>query len=56
MINSAGTESKYGLKLTIPTLIPALCGWFIGLLMGHLWWRMKGNKDTEELGLDEKHK
>lgn len=37
-------------------LIPALCGWFIGLLMGHLWWRMKGNKDTEELGLDEKHK
>ena len=37
-------------------LVPALVGWFIGLLMGHLFWRMKGNKDTEELGLDENHK
>jgi hypothetical protein len=33
-------------------LIPLL----VGILIGHLFWRMKGNNDTRELGLDEKHK
>lgn len=58
-ISQGGTEASISsLIITLSyrqPLVPALVGWFIGLLMGHLFWRMKGNDDTRELKLDEKH-
>lgn len=30
-------------------------GFFLGVLSGHLFWRMKGNKDTRALELDVEH-
>lgn len=30
-----------------------MLGLFNGILIGHLFWRMKGNKDTLEIKLDE---
>ncbi len=58
-ISQGGTEASISSQLIVLSykqpLVPALIGWFIGLLMGHLFWRMKGNDDTRALGLDEKH-
>lgn len=58
-VMNGGTEASISsLIITLSykqPLVPALVGWFIGLLMGHLFWRMKGNDDTRALGLDEKH-
>jgi hypothetical protein len=39
----------------MPFMVAMIC-YFNGLLHGHLFWRMKGNKDTRSLGLDEKLK
>lgn len=33
--------------------LPFCIGLFIGILSGHLFWRMKGNKDTAKIKLDE---
>lgn len=58
-IMNGGTEASISsLIITLSykqPLVPALVGWFIGLLMGHLFWRMKGNDDTRALKLDDKH-
>jgi len=58
-IMGGGTEASISsLIITLSykqPLVPALVGWFIGLLMGHLFWRMKGNDDTRALKLDDKH-
>jgi hypothetical protein len=58
-ISQGGTEASISSQLIVLSykqpLVPSLISWFIGLLMGHLFWRMKGNNDTRALGLDEKH-
>lgn len=58
-ISQGGTEASISSQIIVLSykqpLVPALVGWFVGLLMGHLFWRMKGNDDTRALGLDEKH-
>jgi hypothetical protein len=57
-IHYGGTEASISSLLIVsaykmPFLV--LCiGLFVGILLGHLFWRMKGNKDTRELGLDDK--
>lgn len=52
-IMNGGTEASISsLIITLSyrqPLIPAIIGWFIGLLMGHLFWRMLPNKDTVEI-------
>lgn len=55
-ISQGGTEASISsaiIKLSYKQpLVPLLIGWFVGLLFGHLFWRMKGNEDTKELNLD----
>lgn len=56
-ISQGGTEASISSQIIILSykqpLVPALVGWFIGLLMGHLFWRMKLNKDTIANGIDK---
>lgn len=58
-IMKGGTEASISSRIILMSynmpLIPAVIGWFIGLLMGHLFWRMKGNDDTRAVGLDNKN-
>lgn len=58
-ISQGGTEASISSQIITLSykqpLVPCLIGWFVGLLQGHLFWRMKGNDDTRALGLDEKH-
>lgn len=52
-----GTEASISsLIITSSYQMPFMtfsCGLVIGVLIGHLFWRMKGNKDTAKLKLDE---
>jgi hypothetical protein len=54
-IYKGGTESSISsLLITSAYKMPFMVfsiGFFFGLLCGHLFWRMKSNKDTKELGL-----
>ena len=56
-IMNGGTEASISsLIITMAYKMPFMVfciGYFSGVLTGHLFWRMKGNKDTKELGLDE---
>lgn len=51
-----GTEASISnLIITSAYQMPfmVLCiGFFLGILCGHLFWRMRGNEDTKKLGLD----
>jgi hypothetical protein len=55
-INVGGTEASISsLLITAAYKMPFMVymvGLFNGILVGHLFWRMRGNKDTKELGLD----
>lgn len=58
-ISQGGTEASISSQIIVlsykqPFLV-SMISWFIGLLQGHLFWRMKGNKDTKALGLDDEH-
>lgn len=59
-IHYGGTEASISsLLITSAYQMPFMVfciGLFIGILGGHLFWRMKANNDTRLLGLDEKQK
>lgn len=52
-ISQGGTEASISSAIIVLSykqpLVPCLIGWFIGVLMGHLFWRMLPNKDTVEI-------
>ena len=54
-INEGGTEASISsILITYAYKMPFLVyciGLFNGILVGHLFWRMKSNKDTKELNL-----
>jgi hypothetical protein len=58
-IMNGGTESSISsLIITMAYKMPfaVYCiGLFNGILVGHLFWRMKGNKETAKLGLDHEN-
>lgn len=58
-ISGGGTEASISsLIITSAYQMPFLVfclGFAPGVLVGHLFWRMKGNKDTRALGLDVEH-
>jgi len=58
-VSSAGNEASISsLLITSAYQMPFMVfciGFFMGVLAGHLFWRMKGNKDTRALGLDVEH-
>jgi hypothetical protein len=51
-----GTEASISSLVITASYKQPLIPLLVGILIGHLFWRMKGNNDTRELGLDEKHK
>ena len=55
-----GTEASISsLLITSAYRVPFMVfciGFFSGILFGHLFWRMRGNKDTRALGLDDEQK
>jgi hypothetical protein len=56
-ISQGGTEASISsLIITASYEMPFMVfctGFFMGLLSGHLWWRMKPNKDTIAKGIDK---
>lgn len=56
-IEGGGTEASISsLLITTAYKMPFMVycvGLLNGIFVGHLFWRMKGNKDTKELGLDD---
>ena len=56
-ISQGGTEASISSQIIVLSykqpLVPCLIGWFIGVLMGHLFWRMRPNKDTISNGIDK---
>lgn len=59
-IYEGGTEASISsILITYAYKMPFLVyciGLFNGVLVGHLFWRMRGNKDTRAIGLDEEEK
>lgn len=58
-VSTAGNEASISsLIITSAYQMPFMVwciGFSMGVLTGHLFWRMKGNKDTRALGLDVEH-
>lgn len=56
-INQGGTEASISSYIiTMAYKMPFavfMTGLFNGIFVGHLFWRMKGNKDTKAIGLDD---
>jgi hypothetical protein len=56
-ISFGGTEASISsLIITSAYQMPFMVfciGLLTGILFGHLFWRMKGNEDTKEIGLDK---
>jgi hypothetical protein len=56
-IHYGGTEASISsLIITSAYQMPFMVfctGLFIGILIGHLFWRMRGNEDTKKLNLDK---
>lgn len=56
-IHFGGTEASISsLIITSAYEMPFMVfciGFFTGILMGHLFWRMRGNEDTKKLNLDK---
>lgn len=56
-IHYGGTEASISsLIITSSYQMPFMVfciGFFLGVLSGHLFWRMRGNKDTSQIGLDK---
>jgi hypothetical protein len=52
-IMNEGSESSISSLIIVAShehpLIPAISCFFFGLLSGHLWWRMKPNRDTQKI-------
>lgn len=59
-IHYGGTEASISsIIITMSYKMPFanhILGVIEGILIGHLFWRMKGNKDTRALGLDDEQK
>lgn len=55
-IHYGGTEASISsLIITSAYQMPFMVfcvGFFIGVLSGHLFWRMRGNEDTKKINLD----
>lgn len=57
-IMAGGTEASISsLIITSAYQMPFMVfciGFFMGLVSGHLFWRMRGNQDTRKSGIDDK--
>lgn len=55
-IHFGGTEASISsLIITSSYQMPFMVfciGFFLGILCGHLFWRMRGNNETKKIGLD----
>lgn len=45
-ISSLIISSAYKMPIMV-----SLVSWFIGLVQGHLFWRMRDNEDTKKIGI-----